>query len=208
MKKDLSEYTGKRDFNKSPEPRGHPQAPPDDKPTFVVHRHEATRLHYDLRLRADGVLKSWAVPRGFSYTPQDKHLAVRTEDHPLEYEHFEGVIPKRQYGAGIMTLWDQDRYEVLDRDIAEGLAIGKLELRLYGRRLRGEWHMVETSKVKNEWLLFKARDAYARDAEESPYPFSIDLGKALAAKLPRRLRAMETTKTVAPFSSPEWLFEI
>ena len=207
-KPDLNEYDRKRDFKKSPEPRGDRPKPLEGDAAFVVHRHEATRLHYDLRLAADGVLISWAVPRGFSYTPEDKHLAVRTEDHPLEYEQFHGVIPKGQYGAGTMTIWDRGSYEVLEPDLSRGLAAGKLELRFHGRRLRGEWHMVETSKEKHEWLLFKARDAYARLKEESPYPFSVDLSHARTAAVPRRPRAMQPAGAVAPFSSPAWLFEM
>ncbi|MFQ5789249.1 MAG: DNA polymerase ligase N-terminal domain-containing protein, partial [Acidobacteriota bacterium] len=110
--KTLDEYGKKRDFRRTPEPppgklEGRPGAP-----AFVVHRHEARRLHYDLRLEMEGVLKSWAVPRGFSYVPSVKRLAVRTEDHPLEYEHFEGVIPKDAYGAGTMTIWDRGSYRL------------------------------------------------------------------------------------------------
>ena len=131
MKKELREYAKKRDFRKSPEPA--PGAAPAGGTTrvFVVHRHEARHLHYDLRLEMDGVLKSWAIPRGFSYVTEEKHLAVLTEDHPLEYENFDGVIPKGQYGAGTMTIWDKGQYEVLgEGDPAAALAGGKLELRL------------------------------------------------------------------------------
>ena len=126
-------YRSKRDFTRTPEP---PPGPPRTRtaaPVFVVHRHEARRLHYDLRLEMQGVLKSWAVPKGFSFVPSDKRLAVRTEDHPLEYEHFDGVIPKGQYGAGTITISDRGHFELTNG--ANGLAAldeGKLELRLYG----------------------------------------------------------------------------
>ena len=105
---------------------------------FVVHRHDARNLHYDLRLEMEGVLRSWAVPKGFSYDPKDKHLAVRTEDHPLEYEHFDGVIPKGQYGAGSMTIWDRGTYEtVVEPDPPAAVRSGEVKLVLYGRKLRG-----------------------------------------------------------------------
>ncbi len=109
-KKPLEDYGEKRDFGRTPEPSPAPSKRPASAPVFVVHRHEARRLHYDLRIERHGVLCSWAVPKGFSYDPADKHLAIRTEDHPLEYEHFDGVIPRGQHGAGTMTIGDRGRY--------------------------------------------------------------------------------------------------
>jgi bifunctional non-homologous end joining protein LigD len=169
----------------------------------------------------DGVLKSWAVPRGFSYAPEDKRLAVRTEDHPLAYERFDGVIPKGQYGAGTMTIWDRGTYSVLgDGDPAARLEKGKLELRLDGKRLRGEWHLVrlrrkEKAKGKEdgkenekEWLLFKARDAYARGGGDPPFPFAIDLDRARRARPPRKTIPMRPARRVRPFSDPRWIFEM
>ncbi len=204
-----NEYREKRDFEQMPEPAGGERPRRLDKhPAFVVHRHEATQLHYDLRLESQGALKSWAVPKGFSYVPTKKHLAVLTEDHPLEYEHFEGVIPKGQYGAGTMTIWDHGHYELLNApDASAGVASGKLELRLFGKRLRGEWHLVKT-REKDEWLLFKKKDGYAREAGDPPYPFAIDLDQARRAGFPRKPVPTQARESSAPFSNPAWLFEL
>lgn len=199
----LDDYRKKRDFARTPEPP--PDVPAGEAPAvFVVHRHEARRLHYDLRLQMGGVLKSWAVPKGFSYDPADKHLAVRTEDHPMKYESFEGMIPKGEYGAGTMTIWDRGRYRVLAKgDPAAAVETGKFEIILYGRRLRGEWHLVRT---KENWLLFKSRDLYSA-GEDTP-PLGMDLTAASDAAMPKRPRAMEVGESAEPFSDPGWLFEM
>lgn len=199
----LEDYEGKRDFGRTPEPA--PGAPAErGTSVFVVHRHEARRLHYDLRLEMNGVLKSWAVPKGFSYDPADKHLAVRTEDHPIEYETFEGMIPKGEYGAGTMTIWDHGRYRVLaDGDPAAAVETGKFEVEMYGRRLRGEWHLVKT---KQNWLMFKARDRHAV-TDDLP-ALNMDLTAAEPAPLPARPRPMEPGESVEPFSDPGWLYEM
>lgn len=211
MSKDIRAYRDKRDFSKTREPRppkssrrrSRPKA--DDESVFVVHRHEARRLHYDLRIEVDGVLKSWAVPKGFSYHPKDKHLAVRTEDHPLEYEHFDGVIPAGQYGAGMMTIWDRGPYELLNGPWSNALDEGKIELRLCGGVLRGDWHMVRLKKGKDEWLLFKARDDYAREKDESPV--SLELVTATRSPLPQRLSRMEIGDRSKFFFDPAWIYE-
>jgi bifunctional non-homologous end joining protein LigD len=204
--KSIDAYRKKRDFERTPEP------PPDSAAergtrTFVVHRHEARNLHYDLRLSMEGVLKSWAVPRGFSYDPKVKRLAVRTEDHPLMYETFEGVIPKGEYGGGTMTIWDRGRYDLLKGDDGpKAVAEGKLEIRLRGRKLRGEWHLVKTRSEKEEWILFKARDRYARDdSEKAPF---FDLAQAIDAPLPETIEPMRAGLERAPFSDPAWIFEV
>jgi len=204
--KSIDAYRKKRDFERTPEP------PPDAAAergtrTFVVHRHEARNLHYDLRLEMEGVLKSWAVPRGFSYEPKDKHLAVRTEDHPLMYETFSGVIPKGEYGGGTMTLWDRGRYDLLKgADGPKAIAEGKLEIRLRGRKLRGEWHLVKTRSEKDEWILFKARDRYARgESEKAPF---FDLARASDAPLPGSIEPMRAGAERSPFSDPAWIFEV
>jgi len=205
--KSIDAYRDKRDFGRTPEPPpGKPTLRPG-APVFVVHRHEARRLHYDLRLEMDGVLKSWAVPRGFSYDPTVKRLAVRTEDHPLEYEHFHGVIPKDAYGAGTMTIWDHGNYRLTKSDEkGHGVAEGKLELVMYGKKLRGEWHLVRTKSEKDEWLLFKARDHYARKDEEPP-PF-FDLTAAVESPVPEKVEPMEIGEEAQPFSDPGWVFEM
>ncbi len=204
--KSIDAYREKRDFERTPEP------PPDAATergtrTFVVHRHEARNLHYDLRLEMEGVLKSWAVPRGFSYDPKDKHLAVHTEDHPLMYETFSGVIPRGEYGGGTMTIWDRGRYDLLkEGDGPKAIEEGKLEIRLRGRKLRGEWHLVKTRSEKDQWILFKARDRYARDETEKA-PF-FDLDKAIEAPLPESIEPMRSGVERAPFSDPAWIFEV
>ncbi|MGH9461322.1 MAG: non-homologous end-joining DNA ligase [Vicinamibacteria bacterium] len=205
--KSIDAYRDKRDFGRTPEPPpGRPSLRPGT-PVFVVHRHEARRLHYDLRLEMDGVLKSWAVPRGFSYDPTVKRLAVRTEDHPLEYEHFHGVIPKDAYGAGTMTIWDHGNYRIEKADDKKhGVDQGKLELVLYGKKLRGEWHLVRTSSGKDEWLIFKARDRYVRKDEEPP-PF-FDLTAAVESSPSESVRLMEIGGTAKPFTDPAWVFEM
>ncbi len=175
---------------------------------FVIHRHEARRLHYDLRLEMDGVLKSWAVPKGFSHVPEDKHLAVRTEDHPIEYEDFDGVIPKGQYGAGTMTIWDKGTFELVkgQGDHLAALADGKLEVKLHGTRLRGEWHMVKTTRSPNDWLLFKYRDCYARGANDPLFP--IEFADAKPTSLPKAPKGLRPGGESEPFSDPDWLFEL
>src|ERR1700719_1191766 len=158
----LADYRRKRRFAETPEPRG--KAAHKGEKVFVIQKHAATRLHYDLRLEVGGVLKSWAVPKGPSLNPGDKRLAVHVEDHPLEYRKFEGVIPKGQYGGGEVIVWDQGTYKLeghLDADAQ--LARGELKFILHGKKVRGSFVLVElkNSKVKNEWLLIKHRDEFA-----------------------------------------------
>ncbi len=142
--------------------------------TFVVQKHHARQLHYDFRLELDGVLKSWSVPKGPSFDPEAKHLAVMVDDHPLEYATFEGIIPKGEYGAGEVIVWDSGTYSpdeggkflFKDRAAAEeqmrrGLEKGKLSFFLRGRKLKGSWTLVKMQKKENDWLLMKHRDEYA-----------------------------------------------
>ena len=209
----IAEYGTKRDFARTPEPpaAGAEAEIPAADGTFVIHRHEARRLHYDLRMATDRVLVCWAVPRGFSYDPAVKHLAVHTEDHPLRYRTFEGVIPKGEYGAGTMLIWDTGSYEVLKADdLAAAIDAGEVKVVLRGRRLRGEWHLVRTRAGqggKDEWLLFKARDRYVRAADE-PAPLVVDSARARPAPLPPRPRAMTAAADHEQFSDPDWLFEL
>ena len=205
MSKDIRAYNKKRDFSQTLEPRSRKRHRKATEPVFVVHRHEARRLHYDLRLEVDGALKSFAVPKGFSFDPKDKHLAVRTEDHPLEYEDFDGVIPQGQYGAGMMTIWDRGPYELLNGPWDAAIDAGKIELRMRGSFLRGEWHMVKLKKEKDQWLLFKSRDAYAR--EKGDAPVSLGLLNARRQPMPQRLSRMEIGDRSSLFVDPEWLYE-
>lgn len=202
----LDDYRSKRDFSATPEP---PPGPVGDRPgnAFVVHRHEARNLHYDLRLEHAGALCSWAVPKGFSYDPADKRLAVRTEDHPLEYEHFHGRIPKGQYGAGTMTIWDRGTYEVVKApDLDTAMQRGELKVILRGSRLRGEWHLVKTQQGPNTWLLFKSKDRYAGEARDSA--LGIDIGIQQHGPLQVPAAPKRAPRVVAPFADPGWLFEM
>ncbi len=203
----IEDYRRKRDFAKTPEPAPRGLARPGGGNSFVVHRHEARNLHYDLRIEAGGALACWAVPKGFSYAPSDKRLAVRTEDHPLEYLGFEGVIPQGQYGAGTMKIWDSGEYELRKSPaLAEALQKGEVKLRLRGRRLRGEWHLVRTKEEDGRnWLLFKARDRYVGSG--SDLFGGADLGRAVRRPLPRSVARMEPLPADLPFSGPDWLFE-
>jgi bifunctional non-homologous end joining protein LigD len=201
----VEEYKRKRDFAKSPEPA--PEARAAAASTFVVHRHEARRLHYDFRITTKTALACWAVPKGFSYDPADKRLAVRTEDHPLAYEEFEGVIPQGLYGAGTMQIWDAGTYGLKkELDIAKALEKGEVKLVLNGRKLRGEWHLVRTKGAEGkEWLLFKTRDRYVGSG--SSLFGGADMTRAIKKPLPRRFARMEPAAGFQPFTDPDWLFE-
>ncbi len=168
IKTDLKEYGAKRKFVETPEPRPGP-GPPGDQLVFVVHKHAATRLHYDLRLEMEGVLKSWAVPRGPTLDPVVKRLAVRVEDHPLDYQDFEGIIPEGNYGAGSVIIWDRGTYRHPDAGdrkesealLLEGLKKGNLKFILAGEKLKGEFALVKTAQDAKSWLLLKKKDSWA-----------------------------------------------
>src|SRR5579862_2790073 len=160
MSKKLSEYERKRDRKNTPEPFGAAKGRKPKAPTFVVQRHDARRLHYDFRLERDGVLASWAVPKGVPLEPGEQHLAVHVEDHPLEYGSFEGEIPQGNYGAGSVEIWDRGTY-----DLVEEKKDGGLTVRLHGKRLEGTWTLIpdHLDGKEQNWLLVRKRD----DAEES-----------------------------------------
>jgi len=162
-KRPLAEYRAKRDFSKSPEPPGAAK-PPKKKARrrfFCVQKHLASHLHYDFRLEHDGVLLSWAVPKGPSLDPAEKRLAMHVEDHPLDYGEFEGVIPEG-YGAGIVMLWDKGGWEPEDPDVDAALARGDLKVRLDGYKLKGSWVLVRTRRDEGRsWLLIKHRDEWS-----------------------------------------------
>ncbi|MHC4079491.1 MAG: DNA polymerase ligase N-terminal domain-containing protein, partial [Planctomycetota bacterium] len=214
MPEPLDDYAKKRDFARTPEPAGGKSGQAGKGLSFVVHLHEARQLHYDLRLEVDGVLASFAVPKGFSYNPQEKRLAVRTEDHPMEYEHFSGVIPKGEYGAGAMTIWDRGHYRwAAEPSGRAAIAKGELKFRLHGRKLRGEWHLVKLKPDKGKdgdkdrnWLLFKSRDRYA--GSERDTALGVDISAAVEAALPEQVEVMEPGEVCEPFSDPKWLFEM
>lgn len=191
----LAEYRHKRDFAKTAEPE--PQTPAkgvDDEQrarVFVIQKHDASRLHYDFRLEVDGVLKSWAVPKGPSLNPKDKRLAVMVEDHPLEYASFEGTILKGQYGAGTVIVWDGGTYRNLKQEdpkhepqtMAEGLEGGHATVWLEGKKLRGGFALVHTASGGDEdnWMLVKMRDAEADETRDitRERPESILSGKTV-----------------------------
>ena len=159
----LEVYRKKRKFDVTSEPRGGKVKRGGD--AFVIQKHAATRLHYDLRLELDGVMKSWAVTRGPSLVPGEKRLAVQVEDHPVEYNTFEGTIPKGEYGGGTVLIWDRGRWTP-DNDPHKGLAKGHLEFTLDGKKLHGRWHLVRMQRRRGEkrdnWLLIKSDDEAAR----------------------------------------------
>ena len=164
----LATYKKKRDFTKTAEPAG--KVEPGDRHNFMVQKHDATRLHYDLRLELDGVFRSWAVTKGPSLNPKDKRLAVEVEDHPLDYGDFEGTIPKGEYGGGTVMLWDRGFWAPQTKDAAKALAKGELKFVLSGEKLNGGFVLVRMirreGEKRNNWLLIKHRDEYAIDAEE------------------------------------------
>jgi bifunctional non-homologous end joining protein LigD len=165
----LKKYRQMRDFGDTPEPAG--GKPKKSKlPIFVIQKHRASHLHYDFRLEMEGVLKSWAIPKGPSYDPGTKRLAMMTEDHPYDYASFEGVIPEGNYGAGNVIIWDNGGWEFIEPgdDPVAALKSGKLTFRMYGKKMFGEWALVRIkgrgkSDRGNEWLLLKHRDEFANE---------------------------------------------
>ncbi len=179
----LKEYKEKRDFSKTIEPAG--DGSKTKKNIFVIQKHKASNLHYDFRLEIDGVLKSWAVPKGVSTDKDEKRLALLTEDHPLEYADFEGVIPEGEYGAGTVIVWDGGKYENIRKDkdklsMSECFKDGKIEVSLEGKKLKGGYVLINTGD-KKRWLLKKMDDEEA-DARRKPVktqPESILSGKTV-----------------------------
>ena len=225
----LATYRAKRSPDRSPEPVG--SVATDSGRLFVVHKHAASHLHYDLRIEMDGVLKSWAVPRGPSYDMADKRLAVHVEDHPLDYGDFEGVIPKGNYGAGGMIVWDRGEWTPLE-DWREGLAKGKLLFELKGHKLHGKWTLVKIKKSDKDWLLIKERDAFVRspgddfneasvlsgltveEVKEGVRPgaklrATIEASGALQKRVdPRSVKVMLAEAHEGAFTRDDWVFDL
>jgi bifunctional non-homologous end joining protein LigD len=226
----LGAYRAKRSADRTPEPFS--SGASSSGRTFVVQKHAARRVHYDFRIEYDGVLRSWAVPRGPSNNPADKRLAVQTEDHPVEYADFEGIIPEDNYGAGAVIVWDQG-FWVPRENMEEGFAKGKLLFELHGHKLRGVWTLVRIKKSDSEWLLIKERDAWATDDEEPQFvdssvfsgllveelrdrvDFSASLredliaaGAEARAVVPKSVELMKAQIGDEPFTDENWLFEL
>jgi bifunctional non-homologous end joining protein LigD len=225
----LKSYRAKRSADRTPEPSGSVAAAPGRR--FIVHQHAATRLHFDLRLELDGVLKSWAVPKGPSRDPADKRLAVHVEDHPIEYGDFEGIIPEGNYGAGAVIVWDRGVWVPIEDPVA-GFVKGKLLFELRGYKLRGVWTLVKIKKSVKDWLLIKERDAYTskngatfppgsvlsgltveelRDGNKKASQLVAELKKLKAPV--RTVRAEDVAPMLAetrddPFSRAGWVFEV
>ena len=226
----LEEYRRKRSADRTPEPFGGEGE--GSGCSFVVQKHAARQLHYDFRLEHEGVLLSWAVPKGASRNPADKHVAIHVEDHPIEYADFEGIIPEGNYGAGAVIVWDRGVYVPLE-DIAAGIAKGKLLFELRGHKLKGRWTLVKIKKSEKDWLLIKERDGHIVSENGTDFPqgsvlsgltveqlgAGYDPAEAIRAEL-TRLKCPRGTIDVAdldvmlaesrdkPFTRDGWLFEL
>ena len=213
----LDDYIKKRKFNNTPEPKG--ELDKQHANRFVIQRHQASRLHYDLRLEMEGVLKSWAVPKGPSMNPSDKRLAIMTEDHPVKYLSFHGTIAKGNYGAGVMDIWDEGKYQVLESeegtDPIKQLEKGDLKIEFFGKKIKGSFALVHTKRgeEKNQWLLIKKKDKYATDLAYDAEVFSASTKETK----PTKVKALNPKEFIKPmlaspakkiFKDPDWIFEL
>lgn len=213
----LKEYKSKRNFKKSQEPLA-TKKPSSKNLHFCIQKHDARRLHYDLRLEYKGILLSWAIPKGPSLNPHDKRLAIKVEDHPLEYQYFEGVIPKGNYGAGTVEIWDRGTYTVpeghtleeSEKIISKGLKSGHLHVHLNGEKLNGLFVLqklnLKTAVQDNAWLLIKKTDAYA--SSQTTEPVTPQKDKTKKNKMADFIAPMLATLIKQPFDDEDWLFEI
>lgn len=206
----LSKYLSKRNLKKSLEPAARLFKRKKGSLEFVIQKHAATHLHYDLRLEVDGVLKSWAIPKEPSLDPSIKRLAMMVEDHPFDYRNFEGIIPSG-YGAGTVEIWDKGIYSVEEKSkkdseelMRKGLKKGLLHFTLKGHRLKGNFSLVRMKKEKNEWLLIKKKDAFSQEDEIKINPEVLGEKKTM----PHGIKPMLATLVDKPFDDPQWLFEI
>src|SRR5262245_22524337 len=233
---DLQQYQAKRKFPATPEPKG--TVKPGQGPLqFVAQKHRATRLHFDFRLELDGTLKSWAVPKGPSIELEEKRLAVMVEDHPFDYLHFEGNIPKGNYGAGTVMVWDTGTYHFFgisnrqksEQAIREGLRKGRLHLVLHGQKLKGEFGLIRMKKDdEKNWLFFKkasagspwssgedrsvlssrSMDEIAQGTKPGKPGSEFELGDAPKASMPHKVKPMLATPVAEAFDQAGWLFEL
>lgn len=228
----LEDYKNKRDFSKTSEPVMNVKSDKkkikqeNEALIFVIQRHDARRLHYDFRIEMEGVLKSWAVPKGPSLNPSDKRLAIMVEDHPYDYHSFEGTIPKGNYGAGEVVIWDEGVYAPLEMDenktkeeiLLDGLSKGSLKIIMYGNKLKGEFTLVKMQNAEdaNAWLLIKHKDKYAveknYDAEDylesEAKENNLTVSSKKQNKLKDYIKPMLATLAKEPFNDDNWVFEI
>lgn len=214
----LEKYKQKRNFKKTPEPKGR-KLKKSNTLHFSIQRHEARRLHYDLRLEMEGVLKSWAVPKGPSQNPDDKRLAMMTEDHPMDYMTFEGIIPKGNYGAGRVIVWDKGTYEHAEgkseKELLRDLEKGNLKINFFGEKIRGHFALVkmhDDARKDNQWLMIKKKDEHAVEDPYNSEDFVDDFYKKkdepLVVKLNEFIKPMMAKKTSGAFDNPGWIFEL
>jgi len=215
----LEEYRNKRDFNKTPEPPA--EINHENGGRFVIQRHKASRLHYDVRLELEGVLKSWAVPKGPSMNPDDKRLAIQTEDHPVKYLTFHGTIPKGNYGGGVMTIWDEGTYSIAaeyeEKNILEQFERGDLKIEFFGKKIKGAFALVHTKRpnADNHWLLIKKKDKYSTDLDYDAEVFNDAPSTATKKNTP--VKELDPRELVKPmlassikeiFNDKSWVYEL
>ena len=214
----LAVYKKKRSFRQTPEPKGKKQKSSPEGLRFVVQKHDASRLHYDFRLEMEGVLKSWAVPKGPSLNPDDKRLAMMVEDHPYDYRSFEGTIPPGNYGAGTVIVWDEGTYEPMEptdeaveqeKVVLRQLQAGDLKIILKGKKLKGAYALVQMKgRGENAWLLIKKKDKYASTTDITKKGKSVVSGKTIeqiesAVKQHGSGKDLAPGKTTRSLSSPK-----
>ncbi|MAG85936.1 MAG: ATP-dependent DNA ligase, partial [Flavobacteriaceae bacterium] len=217
----LADYKKKRNFKNTPEPGA--DFSTENRGRFVIQRHEATRLHYDLRLEMEGVLKSWAVPKGPSMNPKDKRLAIETEDHPVKYLDFEGTIPKGNYGAGEMQIWDKGTFKAAAKtkdNLEEQWEDGNLKIVFTGSKIKGEFALVKTKRgdKKNQWLLIKKNDDFSTDLDYDAEVFTEKKSQNKADKKQEgKVRKINPSEFIKPmlattgkkiFNDPDWIYEL
>jgi bifunctional non-homologous end joining protein LigD len=224
----LQQYQQMRRFNETPEPKGQQsrQGQPAGSLRFVIQKHQATRLHYDFRLEMEGVLKSWAVPKGPSLNPKDKRLAMMTEDHPIDYRKFEGTIPEGNYGAGEVIVWDEGTYEAegsrgrkdSEQKMLAGLKAGQMTFVMQGKKINGLFSLVKLKRGEaNAWLLVKKSDEFASTEDVTQDMSSVLSDKYLSDKkpgkrgkdaMPHQIKPMLATLVAEPFDDKDWIFEL
>ena len=198
----LAEYNRKRRFDVTPEPPGRARRSKKTALAFVVQKHRAGHLHYDFRLEHEGAMLSWAIPKGPSLDPSVRRLAMQTEPHPMDYNHFEGVIPEGQYGGGTVMIWDHGTWEPESDDVGRALAKGQLKFRLHGKKLRGSWVLVRTGGPRS-WLLIKHRDDAASNEDLTlTRPLSV-VSRRTMAGIARAAGATPRQLEVAAATDPE-----